>query len=256
MSARLSSIAGMVPEGGRLCDVGCDHAHVPVWLLKNGIIPSALAMDVIPGPLQKAKENLEMYGEVSRVELRQSDGLKDYHIGEAQTLLISGMGGMLIRTILLHEREKAQSFQTIILQPQSDPWLVRSALRELGFSIDREDLIYDGGKYYPVMRAVNAAERLRPNWGTLPEEYLGTSEEDLTEAEDIFGPVLLREQNEVLLQFILWRLQVMNRIMQSVSVSRQNAGEKEDPRILNKIEEVSRNVFLLKLSLQMFEKQQ
>ena len=77
LSDRLGAAAGMVTPGYRLCDVGCDHAHIPIALLGAGIIPGALGMDVIPGPLEKARENLDLYGE-DRVQLRMSDGLDAY----------------------------------------------------------------------------------------------------------------------------------------------------------------------------------
>ena len=153
LSDRLGAAAGMVTPGYRLCDVGCDHAHIPIALLGAGIIPGALGMDVIPGPLEKARENLDLYGE-DRVQLRMSDGLDAYRPGEADSLMITGMGGKIIRDILLREPDKTLDFQEMILQPQSDQWLVRKALRRLGAGIDREVLILEDGKYYPVIHAV------------------------------------------------------------------------------------------------------
>ena len=51
LSLRLSTLAGMVTPGSRLVDVGCDHGYLPIYLVKNKIIPSAIAMDVRMGPL-------------------------------------------------------------------------------------------------------------------------------------------------------------------------------------------------------------
>lgn len=257
MSDRLMSIAQMVPQGALVCDVGCDHAHVPIWLLKQGVIDRALGMDVIPGPLQKASENLEMYGEKDRVELRQSDGLDAYIPGEADTLIITGMGGRLIREILLREEEKTRSFRWIITEPQSDPWLVREALRILGFCIDREKLVFDHGKYYPTLRAIRGREQMHPDWnsvrctkssgssGQMPEvdAYL------FTEAEDRFGPLLLREKDEVLYRFLCWRRQVMDRILLSLKNART---EEDDPVRVQKKQEVDETIRLLELALSLY----
>ena len=51
LSPRLAAIAAQVPQGSRLADIGTDHAYLPVALLLDGIIPSAVASDVNRGPL-------------------------------------------------------------------------------------------------------------------------------------------------------------------------------------------------------------
>ena len=62
LSLRLSAIADMVTEGNRLVDVGCDHGYLPVYLVQNGKIPAAIAMDVRKGPLSRAQEHIRQYG--------------------------------------------------------------------------------------------------------------------------------------------------------------------------------------------------
>lgn len=256
MSDRLMSIAEMVPQGAVVCDVGCDHAHVPIWLLKRGVIDHALGMDVIPGPLQKASANLKMYGESGRMELRQSDGLDAFIPGEADTLVISGMGGRLICEILLREEEKTKSFRWIITEPQSDPWLVRGALRKLGFGIDREKLIYDRGKYYPAMRAGFGLESEHPDWESIEctEKYAkepgqNDKQNRWQEAEDRFGPLLLQSRNEVLYRFLTWRMHVMDQIL--LSLQKSGTGE-DDPKIVQKKREVHADVATLTLALSLY----
>ncbi|MFR2215632.1 MAG: tRNA (adenine(22)-N(1))-methyltransferase TrmK [Ruminococcus sp.] len=55
LSLRLSAIADLVTEGNRLVDVGCDHGYLPVYLIQQKKIPSAIAMDVRKGPLSRAQ---------------------------------------------------------------------------------------------------------------------------------------------------------------------------------------------------------
>lgn len=62
LSLRLSAIADMVTTGNRLVDVGCDHGYLPVYLIQQKKIPSAIAMDVRKGPLSRAKEHIRQYG--------------------------------------------------------------------------------------------------------------------------------------------------------------------------------------------------
>ncbi len=90
----------MVSPGCRLADVGTDHAYIPIYLMQNGVIPQAVAMDINQGPLLRATENIRRYGLTGRIETRLSDGLEKLQAGEADTILIAGMGGLLMVRIL------------------------------------------------------------------------------------------------------------------------------------------------------------
>ena len=92
LSKRLSAVAGLVTRGNRLVDVGCDHGYLPVYLYLNHMIPSAIAMDVRPGPLSRAEEHIAQYGLGEYIETRLSDGLAALGTDEGDTLVIAGMG--------------------------------------------------------------------------------------------------------------------------------------------------------------------
>ena len=239
LSKRLESIVELAGHGDTLCDVGCDHAHVPIRLLQNGQFRKAIGMDVIEGPLGKARGNLELYGMTDDVELRLSDGLDAFQEGEADTLVVTGMGGTLMRGILLREPDKTRSFNALVLGPQSDPDKVRAAVRELGFSLEDERLIYEDGKYYPVLRAVVAAQHsIDPQQRREPDLQGSRSagpalfppeipEKLCREAEDLFGPVLLRRRDPVLREFLVRRIAVLEKIMNSVSLAAEGQRTKE-----------------------------
>ena len=231
LSKRLENIVELAGCGDTLCDVGCDHAHVPIRLLQNGQYMRAIGMDVIEGPLGKAKGNLELYGMTDDVELRLSDGLNAFHAGEADTLVVTGMGGTLMREILLREPQKTRSFSALVLGPQSDPDRVRAAVRELGFSLEDERLIYEDGKYYPVLRAVMDAQHSKELQQSREPDLPGPesaepvlfppeiSGEICREAEDLFGPLLLRRRDPVLREFLVRRIAVLEKIRNSVSLA-------------------------------------
>lgn len=46
LSERLQAVVSMVTVGNRVCDVGCDHGFVSVYLIMQNISPRVLAMDV------------------------------------------------------------------------------------------------------------------------------------------------------------------------------------------------------------------
>ena len=217
LSERLMNSCEMVTPGLRIADIGCDHAHTSIWLIKNGVASSALAMDVRTGPLEKARENIRMYGLEDRIELRLSNGLQELHENEAESIIIAGMGGMLTVQILTEGLSKAVAAKELILQPQSDIGLVRSFLRKNGFCIVREKMCREYGKFYNSMKAVPATsggipennnDRLEVKTGSC-DNCVGNrdagvfdgrySDRDLLqEVFDEFGEILLRSKDRVL----------------------------------------------------------
>lgn len=158
LSKRMQKLASLVTEGNRLADVGTDHAYIPILLVGEGRIPSALAMDVNQGPLSRAQEHIRLSGLDTYIETRLCDGLAKLKPGEADTVLIAGMGGMLTVRILREGVHCLDTVQELILQPQSDIQAVREWLYDHGWRITTEDIVEEYGKYYPVLRAVHGQE--------------------------------------------------------------------------------------------------
>ncbi|MGN0334388.1 MAG: tRNA (adenine(22)-N(1))-methyltransferase, partial [Lachnospiraceae bacterium] len=146
-----------------LADVGTDHGYVPIYLYEKKVIPAAIAMDVNQGPLERAKLHIAEAKLEKVIETRLSDGLSALKPGEADSILIAGMGGPLIVKILDTHRETAASAKELILQPQSEIADVRKYLYEQGYEIIEEHIVLEDGKYYPMMKAVKnpQAEKLQ-----------------------------------------------------------------------------------------------
>ena len=102
LSARLAAVAALVEPGSRVADVGTDHGYIPIYLVQTGIADRAIAMDVRSGPLERARAHVDRLppGCRERIETRLSDGLKALSPGEADTVVIAGMGGELMIRIL------------------------------------------------------------------------------------------------------------------------------------------------------------
>ena len=163
LSKRLERIASFVQPGSRVADIGTDHGYVPIWLVQKGVCPSALAMDVRKGPLERAEEHVEEVGLSGKIELRLSDGLAKLKAGEADTVVIAGMGGKLTCRILEQGRHVWENWsegkERLILSPQSEQDEVRHFLEEQGFLILREAMLTDEGKYYIVIEAARGTMR-------------------------------------------------------------------------------------------------
>lgn len=152
LSDRMRAVASMVTAGNRVCDVGCDHGYVSIYLVEQRLSPAVLAMDVRSGPLGAAREHIAERGLEEIITTRMSDGLHNYNIGEADTLICAGMGGGLMRRILSENSAKTDSFQELILQPQSEIEQFRAWLRERRYRITEEKMVEEDGKFYPMMR--------------------------------------------------------------------------------------------------------
>lgn len=158
LSKRMEAVVNMVsPQSFTVADIGCDHAYVSIALIQLQPARRVVAMDVREGPLEIAEKNVKIYGMEEKIELRLSDGLDKLGKGEADTIIIAGMGGLLIKSILekgkniLSYREKSP---VLILQPQSDVREVRIFLYEHAYHIVQEMILEEEGKYYTVIKAV------------------------------------------------------------------------------------------------------
>ncbi|MBE5940039.1 MAG: SAM-dependent methyltransferase [Lachnospiraceae bacterium] len=154
LSERLTAVAGFVTEGNRLADIGTDHGYVPIYLVEQGKIPSAIAMDINKGPLERAKEHIKEYNFTDKIQVRLSDGLEKLEAGEADTVLIAGMGGNLIVRILQNGSKALQNIKELVLSPHSEIDIVREYLCQNKYEIVEENMVYDSGKYYTVIKAI------------------------------------------------------------------------------------------------------
>lgn len=156
ISKRLKFIADMVTTGNTACDVGTDHGFVPAYLLQENICPKVIAVDVSPGSLAKAKELAERRGLTDRMECRLSDGFEKLAPFEVDTVIIAGMGGLLMTRIMDSHPDVLASLDELILSPHRDHELVRSFIQEHGFQIVSDEVIADKKKTYHVIKAVNS----------------------------------------------------------------------------------------------------
>ena len=151
LSKRLQTIADFVKKNSVVADIGTDHAHIPIYLIKNNIIDKAYACDINKGPLEKAKENIENFGVSENIVLRLSNGLDKMSSKEVDTIIIAGMGGELIIDILNRGKAFFDKKNTFILSPHTKTDEVRDYLIRKGFKILKEDMCIDEGKFYTVM---------------------------------------------------------------------------------------------------------
>lgn len=159
LSSRLRLLADWVRPGARIADVGTDHAYLPVWLTLHGRVASAIASDLREGPLARARETGKACG-AAGIDFRLCDGLSGIQPGEADTIIIAGMGGENIAAILAAASWTAAGAHTLLLQPQTRAEDLRRFLSEHGCRVVREALVRDRGILYPCMEVTAGQETL------------------------------------------------------------------------------------------------
>ncbi len=130
-----------------VADIGTDHAYVPIELIKSKRALRVIASDVRQGPLYIAKGNISDSGLADKIESRLGSGLSILSPGEADTIIIAGMGGELIADILLKDEETARQAK-LILQPMNSQYELRRWLIDNNYTILKEDLENEGKRIY------------------------------------------------------------------------------------------------------------
>ncbi|MCI9392440.1 MAG: SAM-dependent methyltransferase [Oscillospiraceae bacterium] len=153
LGPRLRAIADLVPPDCRcLADIGTDHGYVPAALLLAGRVGRAVAADVGALPLDHARRTAARCGVEDRMDLRLGDGLSVLSPGEADVIVIAGMGGDTIAGILA-AAPWSRDGPLLLLQPMSRACELRRWLPEQGYAVRAETLVQDKGVLYPILSA-------------------------------------------------------------------------------------------------------
>ena len=174
---RLKKIASFIDANDIVADIGCDHGYLIKIAIDNNKIKYAYAIDNKIGPLYRAKNNLKCYDNVKFI---LSDGLlnvSSVDLNKINTVVIAGMGGLLINKIINDSLSSFKQINKIILSPHNNIYEVRKNMNNLGFKIINEAIICDETCFYEVIEYVLGKEKLN-------------------DLELNFGPVLLKNKNE------------------------------------------------------------
>ena len=223
LSNRLVTVASLVTKGNVLADVGTDHGYIPIYLLQKEQIPRAIAMDINAGPLDCAKEHIAQFGLGDYIETRLSDGVDALVPGEADSILIAGMGGGLVLHILSDGEAVCRQAKELILQPQSELERVRAYLWMNGYVILEENMVLEDEKFYPMMRV----------------QYQGISDEMSADNALLcrYGKGLLEAAHPVLLQYLEREKRVYSDIKKNLE--KTELSEKTKERLME-VEEILR----------------
>lgn len=150
-SNRLTKIAELIKAGSRVADIGCDHGYLALYLAKSQKCKNIIATDLNEMPLKKAINNFKRFGVLGKIETRLGSGVMPIESPEADVVIVAGMGGELISSIIEEGKANGRVFEKYILQPMSRAEVLRKYLCENGFKIDNEHLLSEKGRIYSIM---------------------------------------------------------------------------------------------------------
>ncbi len=184
LEERLAQIGQMVDSGSRLADIGTDHAYLPIALVKKGKIDFAIASDVARGPLENAKQDIKQANLEDKIETRLGSGLETLtQSDQIDTVVIAGMGGKLMTTLLENAYQENKIYPTLILEANISEPLVRKWLQDHKYQIVDEQIIEVAGHIYEIIKA-----------------KFGQEKAIFSKQELEFGPFLLKEKNPIFIK--------------------------------------------------------
>ncbi len=195
LNKRLQAIADQIEDGSVVLDVGCDHALLDIFLVKERKNIHAIASDISKKALKQAETNLQKYNVCNSIELYHGFGLEAI-TPNVDTVVISGMGGLNIIDILKDE-PRLKNVHTLILSPNTDVPCVREYLTNHNFGIIKEVLVLDRKKYYDILVLKKGSRRY-------------------SKQEILLGPCLLKENSPLFQKRVLKRKEEIKNILNSL----------------------------------------
>ncbi|MBQ3435881.1 MAG: SAM-dependent methyltransferase [Bacilli bacterium] len=183
ISNRLKTVADLVPKKVIALDVGCDHALLDIYLVKEKKVAKIYASDVNEKPLENAKENIKREKLDKKIELLLGNGL-DVYKDDIDTVIISGMGGLTIKGIFRNNMNITKKLKYIIISPNNYQRDIKEFLTKNGFIISAEKLVEDKKIMYQVIRF----ERGKAKY---------------SKSDYFFGPVLRQNKDDLFKKYYL-----------------------------------------------------
>lgn len=220
LTPRLIAAASFVRCGATVADVGTDHAYLPIYLVLTGIAKKAVASDINGGPYLRALANIRansLENKITALHCAGLCGIEDY---SPTDILICGMGGELIATIIDEAKWTKNKNIRLVLQPMTHSEILRSYLLENGFAIIDERLAKEE-KIYEIICA----------------EYIGTNcSKSYSDEELLLGRHNITAGGEVFCELVLRHISTLKKI--SLAKGSANADHQKEDRLINKLQEL------------------
>ena len=181
INARLKKIGDLVEANSFCLDVGCDHALLDIYLVRQNKNIRAVASDVKEEPVLQAKKNIRQEKLEDVIEVRLGDGLSTY-TKDIDTIIISGMGGRNIISICKNDMKNFKMVSTYIVSPNNYQEDVKRFFVKNGYYIANEEFVKDKRFIYQII-------------------ILKKGKKKYTKKEFFFGPVFLLKKGPLFREY-------------------------------------------------------
>jgi len=154
LSARLRAISELIDDGASVADIGTDHGLLPVYLAQTGLAGRIFASDISAASLDAAYRSASEYNVTDLITFIVAPGLDGISPADVDTIVIAGLGGETILSMLKEAPWTKGSGINLILQPQSKVDLLFRFLYDHGYYIIGTKSIIDRNKRYTIIHAV------------------------------------------------------------------------------------------------------
>lgn len=166
--------ASFVDNGGTVCDVGCDHGKLSLYLVQRGKAKHIIATDINRQPLQKAIDLFASYNLSHTADFLLTDGLHGIeNTADITHVVIAGLGGHTMEQVIESAPFVKQQKTRLVLLPAQSGYQIRKYLYTHGFEIEREQTVSEKGKYYSCISAVYTGTVCTPD---IYNMYIGKSD--------------------------------------------------------------------------------
>ncbi len=218
VSLRLKKICNLVDINSIVADIGTDHGIIPIELSKSCISKKIIATDISKNSLEKLEHKLIYNSNIVNIETRVSDGLYCFDEFEVDTIIISGMGGILIKEILEKNLSVAKTANSLILSPNNSLDILRKFLLQNNFVIEKEDDVIENKKYYQILKVKSGKDFYRNGY------------------EFLYGKLLIKNKSENLRIFLENELKKYENILDKINLaSKSNERILEITNLINEI---------------------
>ncbi|MCE7794230.1 tRNA (adenine(22)-N(1))-methyltransferase TrmK [Salipaludibacillus sp. CUR1] len=229
LSKRLEKVSHFIKEGAIVADIGSDHAYLPVYLADTGKSPFVIAGDVNEGPLSSAQDQITKHNLKDKIKAKLGSGLSVLEGESVDTVVIAGMGGPLIASILDNDKEQLEGVNRLVLQPNVASDHVRKWLFDNGWNLVDEAILEEDDHVYEI--AVAEKGNARQNYSSMLEKELW------------MGPFLLKNKNSAFEK--KWKRE----LAQLEKIDKQLATAADRPGLKDKKQEIRLKIKWLKEEL-------
>ncbi|MBQ7140355.1 MAG: SAM-dependent methyltransferase [Bacilli bacterium] len=199
ISNRLKTIGDFVKDNSKVIDVGCDHGLLSIYIYLNKKNVRIIASDINEKPLNEARKNLKKYNLENKIELRLSNGIKNYKSNEFDTIIISGLGGVTISNIILEDKSKLENTKNIIIQSNNNIPMIRKVITSLNYKIVNEKLVKENNIIYTIIVFEKSDKKIK------------CSNVDL-----LIGPILKNNNDKLLNEYLCQELKKRKSILSKI----------------------------------------